>query len=170
MSASLSERIATRVPTASNLYSRLILVVGPPRSGKTTALVELASAKTWPIVNVNLTLSERLLELTTKQRALRVARLLDEIVGEQDGDVLILDNVEVLFSRELQQDPLKLLQGLTRNHTVIAAWAGRFESETLTYADTTHPEHRSYRNPDAIIVSTSQEQGNIELSAEKESA
>jgi hypothetical protein len=170
MSASLSERIATRVPTASNLYSRLILVVGAPRSGKTTALIDLASNKSWPVVNVNLTLSERLLELTTKQRALRVARLLDEIVSEQDGDVLILDNVEVLFSLELQQDPLKLLQGLTRNRTVIAAWAGGFDDETLTYADTTHPEFRNYRRPDAIIVPVAQEQRNAELIVNKESA
>jgi hypothetical protein len=63
------------------------------------------------MVAVNLELSERLLELTSKQRALRAPRLLGEIADGHPGDVLLLDNTEILFSTELQQDPLRLLLG-----------------------------------------------------------
>ena len=80
MPAPLSQRIAERVPTAGGLYHRLILLVGRPRTGKTTALRELVADKGWPLVNVNLALAERLLELTAKQRALRVARLLQRAI------------------------------------------------------------------------------------------
>jgi hypothetical protein len=172
MAGSLSKRIMEQVPGAATLYYRLILVTGPPRTGKTTALRELHADKSWPMINVNLTLSERLLELTTTQRALKVAGLLEELAKEHEGDVLILDNTEVLFSLELHQDPLRLLQGLARNRTLIAAWAGECQGASLTYAEPAHPEHRrhSLSSTDAIIVSTSEVAGVQEHQAKKESS
>jgi len=152
MPVTLSQRIAERVPDAALLYHRLILLVGPPRTGKTSALRDLAEERGWPLVNVNLELSERLLELTSKQRALRVPRILSEIVERHPGDVLLLDNTEVLFSPDLQQDPLRLLQGLSRNRTVIACWSGEMDGENLTYAQAPHPEYRRYVRPQVIIV------------------
>ena len=170
MAAPLSQLIAEQVPTAAKLYHRLVLVVGPPRSGKTTALRELATDKSWPIVNVNLSLSERLLELTSRQRALGVPRLLESMAKENAGEVLILDNIEVLFSPELRQDPLRLLEGLSRHRTVVAAWAGERERESLTYADPAHPEYKRYQNPEAIIVSTRGVQSVAAHAGKKESA
>jgi len=152
MAAPLAYRVAERVPDAANVYHRLILVVGPPRTGKTRALRDLAEERGWPLVNVNLELSERLLELTSRQRALRAPRILNEIVDRHPGDVLLLDNTEVLFSPDLQQDPLRLLQGLARNHTVIACWSGEMDGENLTYAQAPHPEYRRYVRPQVIIV------------------
>lgn len=148
----LHERILSRIPETAARYHRLLLVVGPPRSGKTTALRELARSRGWPLVNVNLLLSQQLLELTAKQRAVRVPRLLDAIVQEAVADVVLLDNIEVLFSTELAQDPLRLLQGLARNRTIVATWTGAFVDGRLTYAEPGHPEERDYRDPDAVIV------------------
>jgi len=152
MAAPLHERVLARVAEAAGLYYRLILVVGPSGSGKTPALRDLADANGWPRLNVNLDLSQRLLDLTQKQRAVRVAGLLDDIVRSAKSDVVLLDNVELLFSPELAQDPLRLLQGLARHRTVIAAWSGGFEGQYLTYAEPGHPEARRYSNPDAIII------------------
>ena len=159
MNTSLLHRIAEQAQAVAGIYHPLILVTGPPRTGKTTALRDLADQRSWPLVNVNLSLSERLLELTSRQRALEVHRLLGQIAKEQGGDVVILDNNEVLFCPELQQDPLRLLQGLSRNRTVIAAWAGELEGESLTYAAPSHPEFKRYHKPDAVIVPTLYAQG-----------
>ena len=153
MAAPLSQRVLGRVAEAGGLYHRLLLVVGPPRSGKTGALRDIAASQGWPLLNVNLRLSELLLELTQKQRALRVARLLGDIVNAADGDAVLLDNIELLFGPELAQDPLRLLQGLSRNRTVVAAWCGDYDDTTLTYAEPGHPEARRYARPEAIIVS-----------------
>ena len=115
--ATLSIRLLERIPDANALYHRLVLAVGPARSGKTEALTELAASKGWPRVNVNLQLAERLLDLTQKQRAVRVAGLLDDIAKSTAADVVLLDNIEMLFAVEFAQDPLRLLQGLSRNRT-----------------------------------------------------
>lgn len=152
MVASFSDRVLAGIDEASGLYHRLVLVVGPPRNGKTHALHGVAAARGWPIINVNLQLSKLLLDLTQKQRVLRTHRLLDDIVKASLGNVVLLDNIELLFGLELAQDPLRLLQGLARDRAVVASWCGEFDGSTLTYAEPGHPEARRYSRPEAVIV------------------
>lgn len=147
-------RIDEQLPAVVSRYYRLLLVVGPPRSGKTTALRHLAEERGWALVNVNLRLSERLLEFTSQQHPHEVQRLLDEVVGEQRSGTLLLDNTEMLFNLELQLDPLRLLQLLSRNRSVVASWAGSYDGERLTYAVPGHEEFKRYSTPDAVVVST----------------
>ena len=153
MSAALASRVIDAVPTAKDKYYKLVLVVGPARSGKTATLAIVAQQRGWPRLNVNLRLSERLLELTQKQRKVRVAAILDETVRAENSSVVILDNIEMLFAQDLEQDPLRLLQGLSRNLMIIAAWPGTIDGGCLTYAEPGHPEARRYVNPQARIVS-----------------
>lgn len=152
MTASLSSKIQDVLPRTQNTYYKLILAVGPARAGKTSALSELAARHSWPRVNVNLRLSEKLLDLTHRQRAVRIAVILDETIRSESSEVILLDNIELLFAEELAQDPLRLLQSLARNRTIIAAWPGNFDGASLTYAEPGHPETRRYPAPQAVIV------------------
>ena len=95
-----------------------------------------------------------MLEFTQRKRALRAAGILSDIVDNAAADVVLLDNIEVLFSPELQQDPLRLLQRLSRNRTIVAAWPGVLDGEHLLYAEPSHPEHRRYPKPEAIVIPT----------------
>ena len=74
------------------------------------------------------------------------------IVGATADDVILLDNVEVLFDVSLKQDPLRLLQGLSRNKTVVAAWSGSIDGEHMLYATPGHPEYRRYSLRDFLVV------------------
>jgi hypothetical protein len=152
VATSLSAQIQDVLPSARDTYYRLILAVGPAHTGKTAALTELAAKYKWPRVNVNLCLSEKLLELTHRQRAVRVAGILDDTVRSEKSAVVLLDNIEMLFAAELAQDPLKLLQSLSRSRTIVAAWPGNFDGAALTYAEPSHPEARRYPTPQAVIV------------------
>jgi hypothetical protein len=149
---SLTSQIQDVLPSTRDAYYKLILAVGPARTGKTAALSELAARHHWPRLIVNLRLSERLLDLTHRQRAVRVAGILDDIMRETALDIALLDNIELLFAEELAQDPLRLLQSLSRNRTIIAAWPGTFDGTSLTYAEPGHPEARRYSSPQAVIV------------------
>jgi hypothetical protein len=152
VSAYLSSQIRDVLPTTRDSYHKLVLVVGPARTGKTAALTELAAQHSWPRLNVNLHLSERLLELTHRQRAARIASILDDVIREEKSEVVLLDNLELLFSEDLSQDPLRLLQAISRNRTIVAAWPGRFDGGCLTYAEPGHPEARRYQTPQAVVV------------------
>ncbi len=136
---------------AEGLYHRLVLLVGVTGSGKTGVLRDVADELGSSVINVNLGLSGELLELTAKQRSLRLPGILDQIVDKTQTPVL-LDNLEILFDRDLQQDPLRLLQSISRNRVVVASWNGTMNSGKLLYAETGHPEYRSYDSVDALIV------------------
>jgi ATPase family associated with various cellular activities (AAA) len=152
MPTPLASQIQDVLPRTRDAYYKLVLAVGPARTGKTAMLTELAAQHSWPRLNVNLRLSERLLELTHRQRATRVAGILDDMVRAENSDVVLLDNIELLFAEELAQDPLRLLQSLSRNRAIVAAWPGGFDGACLTYAEPGHPEARRYQTPQAVIV------------------
>ncbi|MBU1206624.1 MAG: BREX-3 system P-loop-containing protein BrxF [Proteobacteria bacterium] len=148
----LSDQIISKMNQAAELYHRLILVVAPSGAGKTTALQDVGERTGVPLINVNLELSRRMLDLTERQRALQVPRLLGDIVATISGDAVLIDNIEILFDPHLKQDPLRLLQGLSRNKTIIAAWNGSFINGYITYAKPDHPEYRRYPANNILII------------------
>ena len=158
MTQCLSEALNEQIGHAESLYHRLVLVVGVEGAGKTTALREISAGIGAPLVNVGLELSRRLLELSKGQRPIRVPSLLERIVSETAGEVILLDNIEILFDTTLRQDPLRLLKGLSRSRTVVAAWNGSMEGAHIHYAVPGHPEYR--RCPvDGVLVAVAEETG-----------
>ena len=153
MAGSLADQIVRKVGLAASLYNRLVLVVAPAGAGKTTALQDVRNRTGAPLVNVNLELSRRMLELTERQRILQLLPLLRKIVGNGGDEVILLDNIEVIFDISLRQNPLRLLQGLSRNKTVVAAWNGAIVEDFLTYAAPDHPEYRRYPMRDFLVAS-----------------
>ncbi len=156
MAESLEGQVLQRISKAQELYHRLILIVGPTGSGKTKALQEVAALTSAPLININLELSRRMLDLTERMRALQLPRILGEIVDEAKSELVLLDNIELLFDVRLKQDPLRLLQGLSRNKTLVAAWPGRYDKGILLYGDPGHIEYRRYSREevkDLIIFS-----------------
>ena len=152
MAEPLADRVIRRIGQAAELYHRLVMLVAPAGAGKTAALQDVHERTMAPLVNVNLELSRRMLDLTERQRALQLPRLLAEIVGASAAEVVLLDNVEVLFDVSLKQDPLRLLQGLSRNKTVVAAWSGSIDGEHMVYATPDHPEYKRYPLRDFLVV------------------
>jgi hypothetical protein len=151
MAEPIQDKIKRSLQSAAGLYHRLVLLVGETGSGKTGILRDVAEDFGTSVVNINLALSSELLELTSKQRSLRLQGILEQIADNAQLPV-VLDNLEILFDKDLQQDPLRLLQGISRNRAVVASWNGTSVGGRLVYAETGHPEYRSYESVDALIV------------------
>jgi hypothetical protein len=152
MAEPLADKVIRRIDQAAEQYHRLVVLVAPAGAGKTAALQEVHERTSAPLVNVNLELSLRMLDLTERQRALQLPRLLAEIVGASAANVVLLDNIEVLFDDSLMLDPLRLLQGLSRNKTVVAAWSGSVEGKHMVYATSDHAEYKQYPLLDFLVV------------------
>ena len=119
---------------AEGLYYRLVLLVGEIGSGKTVVLRDMADDLGTSVININLELSSKLIEMTARQRSLMLPKILDQIADKAQLPV-VMDNLEIMFDKNLNQDPLRLLQGISRNHTVVASWNGTYNGKKLLYAD-----------------------------------
>lgn len=156
LTSNLSElllSLESTLPTLDRAYYRLALVVGKAGSGKTALLRELNTRTSYPLINVNLEISERLLDYTIAERPRLVPRFLGEIVKEANSRVVLLDNLELLFDATLSLNPLQMLQSLSRNTTLVATWSGTFTNRVLTYAEVGHAEYRRYElsAQDAVV-------------------
>jgi Cdc6-like AAA superfamily ATPase len=147
-------KLERAIKQAASQYFRLVVLAGPPGSGKTATLQSVAGTLGCPLVNVNLELSKKMLELTRTQRSRQVERLLKDVIAAAPADVVLLDNLEILFDTSLEVETLRLLQVSSRNRTVVASWNGSYHDGTLDYAEPGHPEFIQFKQIEAIIVTT----------------
>ena len=144
--------LSTAIEAATANYFRLVLLVGVPASGKSLRMRDFASAHGYPYVSLSGPTAARLLEFSERQRRQRVGQIIGDLVEAAGGAVTLLDDIELLFQPALATDPLRLLQMLSRNRTLVATWPGMFADDLLWYADVGHLEYCSYCAPEAVIV------------------
>lgn len=139
------EKLDRLVEDISSLNSKLVLLIGPPRSGKSSLLLQLAERRQARVLSVSGILGRQMLMVPSTQRHLQTTDLLKELTDEFASQGLLLaDNIELLFDRTLQLSPLDLLRRLAHARRVIAVWPGELREDRLSYARTGHPEHQDY--------------------------
>jgi adenylate kinase family enzyme len=146
------QNILKHIDLAKELYYRLILIVGPQGAGKTKVLSFISNHLGLPIININLELTREMLDLTERQRILKIEHILRDIIARANSKIVLFDNIEILFDPVLKQDPLLILKKISRNLTLIIAFNGRLESDKLIYATSSHLEYKRYTIEDIIIV------------------
>jgi hypothetical protein len=147
--------ISKALDLANDSYYRLVILVGEPRSGKSSALTEVAATYGSEVLNVNLVLSSQLMNLSWRERVLKIPSILQSLATNNSG-VLVLDNIEMLFDVDFRQDPLRLLEIMSRNTTILVSWTGLICDNKLRYAVPGHAEYREYVSSNLIKVSASQ--------------
>jgi hypothetical protein len=91
MAGLLADQLGNAIEEVDGLYHRLVLLVAPHANGKTDALREVAARTGVPLINVNLELSRRLLDLTQRQRAVQASSILSRITKDANGPGALLD-------------------------------------------------------------------------------
>ena len=139
------EKLENLVDDITSLNSKLVLLIGPPRSGKSGLLAQLSERRDTPVLNVGAGLGRQLLAIPNTRRHLQATDLLKDMADEAARHgLLLLDNIELLFDRTLQLNPLDLLKRHAHARRVIAVWPGDLCESRLFYAATGHPEHQDY--------------------------
>ncbi|MCK9221195.1 MAG: BREX-3 system P-loop-containing protein BrxF [Limnochordia bacterium] len=148
----LIDELLMKIQQATKRYERLVLVVGASGSGKTALLEEAKQRTGAPLININLELSKGMLELTELQRKLYVKDLVDEIISAATDQLVLLDELDLLFDSSLEIDPLALLRSLSRRFTVVAAWNGFVKDGYLFYGIVGHPDYRRLQLRNDFVI------------------
>ena len=144
------ERLISEI---GDLNSKMVLLVGASRSGKTKLLRELGNKLNIEPLNVGMELGRGLAATPINERGFSAGELLREIADkERADDPLLLDNLELLFEKSLQINPLDLVKRLAHSKRVVAVWPGELRGDRLIYADMSHPELRDYSGDGAVVL------------------
>lgn len=139
------EKLDQLVEDITSLHSKLILLTGPPMSGKSQCLQKFSERRKTPTLNVGAALGRQLLTVPSTRRHLLATELLAELSrNTARNGLLLMDNIELLFDCNLRLNPIDLLKRHAHANRVIAVWPGDLRENRLSYATTVHPEHRDY--------------------------
>jgi hypothetical protein len=105
-----------------------------------------------PLLNLGLTLSRQLLSLTIRQRKLKVADMIADLLDEQDVPRLAVDNTEIIFDPVLKLNPLGLLKNISRSRLLIWSWNGELDGNHLVFAYPGHPEYQRLPAEEFIVI------------------
>ena len=148
----LTDEIRRHLKWAEERYYRIILFTAPSGCGKSDILNDISKKIRAPILNVNLELTQLMLDLSKQQRVFHFSKLFNKIINNINDDIVILNNIEILFDPVFKQEPLRLLQMCSRNKTLIISWCGTVENDCLIYAIPSHPEYRKYPIGEMIVI------------------
>jgi len=130
----------------------LTVVLGRSGSGKTALLREWADRRGYSYLNIGSLVSQRTLEYSPAERLNAVQHEFRDAVESAEGDIVLCDNIELLFASELSLDPLRLLKQAARRKAVVAAWGGAYDGSSLSYAAPGHDEYWVYSHTDVQDV------------------
>ncbi len=145
------DKLTTALQSIDSQYHRLIILVNCDDSSKQEIRDILQEDHEVIPVNLNLELSSRLLEYSIKQRPLKVAEIMADLIEALPSPV-VFDKLDIRFDPSLQTDPLALLQSLSRSKTIIAFWTDTMQDNKLFYAEPGYPEYRSYPIQDFVAI------------------
>ncbi|ANU22004.1 BREX-3 system P-loop-containing protein BrxF [Planococcus donghaensis] len=149
MNISVLNNLSVKLQNISQLYYKQVYVYEYERGN---SVEYFSQANHYPLMNINLLLSERIKTVAQKRRPYKVAEILNELINKVDSEIVCIDYYEMLFEPSLGVNPFDLFTNLSRNKTLIITWRGRIEGDYFIYAEPGHPEYTKYSTKDAIVI------------------
>ena len=105
------------------------------------------------IINLNLLLSAKLKDMAETLRDRAATKCIEDILRQYTTEkILLFSRFEILFLPELQIDPVRLFEAISKEQTIILLWPGTYDGGVLSYAEPWHREYREYASLDAVII------------------
>jgi len=140
-------------------YYHLVIIVSSQEKRVFNILKYISKKLGYDYINLNLKLSEKLIQFPIHERCYYVEDYVNELLDQYHAEILVLDNIGILFEPHLKIDPLLLLKNLSRYRSLVVHWNGKIEEGHLIYATASHPDYKKYKidKYDYIIIDTAQQ-------------
>lgn len=138
------QHIVNFVNATKNREEKLVLIVGQPGSGKSKIMRELSAMRGWEYIDSRILVTEELLELMPKVRAVEAPQIMENVLAQLEAEVVLLDGIQALFAPVLQLDPLNMIRRLSRKHMIVAAWPGKLADGKLVFNQDGRLPYREY--------------------------
>jgi len=128
------QRVVECLREAEQTAEKLVLIVGQPGSGKSKIMRELSMMRGWKYVDCRELITDDILEMIPKVRAQEAPHIISKILASYNAEVILLDDIQILFIPVLKLEPVELLRQLSRKFSLVVAWPGEFEAGKLISA------------------------------------
>ena len=132
------------IAMTKNQYYKLLLLVGISGSGKTTILRQIAQKENYQYINLNYELSRQLIDFPGEEQNRLIEREVEAIINSSPKDTLLLDNIELIFAKDFNLNPLQMLKSQSRKKTLIVGWNGEYDGRLLTFGRKGDDEYEEY--------------------------
>jgi hypothetical protein len=132
--------VADGLQMAANSDACLVLLVGRSPQVLRRAAETAAEELSWPAIDLNKELAQRLLPFTTQERRDEAWDALEGVVGDQDSGI-VLCGTDILFEPSLGYRPYEALRRLARRGPIVASWFGTVDGGEVVRAGQGHPEY-----------------------------
>lgn len=140
-------KLKKAVDEINSKRNRLIIAIEDSR------LIEKALSKMGvKCINLNLKLSEKLLDIPVNKRSRMIGIFVNDILKANNDEIISFTGYEILFQPELKQDPMRLFEELSKERIIIIPWRGKYENGILYYAEPWHREYYESSDFDAEII------------------
>jgi hypothetical protein len=133
---SVKQLIKSELEFLESRWNKLLIVCGKTSYKANDIAIEINV----PYINLNLMLSEKLTAVSKSKYPFQVREILESILEEQQSNTYWLGDIEILFDKQLRQNPVRLLEQLGKKYKLVISWLGKCSGRNLTYATPEHPE------------------------------
>ena len=144
MSRLLSTDLAEAQRRSLHSDTQLVLLIGADPAALRSAAGDAATATGWPLLDLNTTLAEQLIELTPAERADEAWDAFDRVVDPFRSGVVI-GGTDILFEPTLGYRPYEALRRMGRRLPIVATWLGRVQDGDVIRSEPGHPEYTRVR-------------------------
>lgn len=145
----LSEQVRKKLLENQDLYNQFLVLLTDRKKDFQLLSQQLGA----DLIDINILVSEQLLEVPNRLRALKVQQVVSNVIKQAHRDTIIIDNFELLFEPSLKTKPIDLFRELSKYKEIILIWRYGKKKERLIYAVPDHPEYQesSIRESEFII-------------------
>lgn len=147
----MNPNIAMLMETLQSGYYHLGILPVTPEADDETLAKQIAKSCGGNTLNVGLTLSERLMDMSSSQRAVRANLELQTLLPTTP--CVVLYYLPILFHPELQLNVFRLLLQMSRNVPIIALLQCRYDKREVWYAEPGHPEYQRHAVEELHLIS-----------------